>query len=176
MKIIELDQKTYQNYPISYKYTTKFFYDIQIKKKKDITIHIKRKKFRRKIEKSFDSELFEHYVQEPICFGIFEKKQLVAVIEGGYDAWNQRFRIYEFLVDPRYRRMGYGKALFEHITTYAKEKGARMLILETQSCNDPAIQFYFSQDLHFVGLDTMCYSNNDIDQREVRLELGKRLI
>jgi len=175
MKIIELDQNTYQSYPISYKYMTKFYYDIVIKKKKEIQISIKRKKFRKKVEKSFDSKLFNDYVVDPICFAIFDKKKMVGVIEGGYEAYNQRFRIYEFLVDPRYRRMGYGKLLFEHMTEYATQKGARLLILETQSCNDPAIQFYFSQSLHFIGLDTMWYSNNDIDNKEVRLELGKRL-
>lgn len=54
----------------------------------------------------------------------------------------------------------------------AKAKHARALVLETQSCNEPAIRFYFSCGFRFIGLDTTHYSNSDILNREVRLEMG----
>ena len=175
MKIVELSRKEYQDYPIEYKYVTKFYYDVVIKKKSAITVTIKRKKFRRRQEKTFNEKLFEPYIEQPQSFAIFDKKKMIGVIEGSFESWNNRYRIHNLLVEQRYRRMGYGKALFEHVTEVAKSLGARMIIFETQSCNDPAIQFYFDQGLHFVGLDTMCYSNDDIEQKEVRLELGIRL-
>ena len=53
MKIIELSQTEYQNYELDCKYQTKAFYDISIKKKKDIKITIKKKKLRKKLEKNF---------------------------------------------------------------------------------------------------------------------------
>jgi len=154
---------------------TKFYYDVVIKKKKAIIISLKKKKLRKKVEKKFVDHLFQDYIVAPDVFGIFEKKKLIAVIECSLDSWNNRYRIYNFLVDPRYRKMGYGTALFKHVEEVATKKGARAIVLETQSCNDPAISFYMKQGLHFIGLDTMCYSNNDIEQKEVRIEFGKRL-
>ncbi len=175
MKIIELSQTEYQNYELDCKYQTKAFYDISIKKKKDIKITIKKKKFRKKLEKSFTSHLFEAYIEKPQVYAIFDKKAMIAVIEGSIESWNNRYRIWNFLVDKKYRREGFGQKLFEYIEKVAKDSGARALILEVQSCNDPAINFYIKQGLHFVGLNTMEYSNEDIQNKEVRLEMGKRL-
>ncbi|PKK94206.1 MAG: N-acetyltransferase [Tenericutes bacterium HGW-Tenericutes-6] len=175
MKIVELDKKTYKGYELEYKYITKFFFDVVIKNRKAIVLTIKRKKFRRKQEKKFSSKLFEDYIEVPDVYAIFEKKNIIAVIEGSLETWNNRYRIWNLLVEPKYRKMGYGKALMTHMENIAKEKGARALVLETQSCNDPAIQFYLNQGFHFIGIDTMNYTNKDIDQKEVRLEFGKRI-
>jgi ribosomal protein S18 acetylase RimI-like enzyme len=175
MKIIELSKNEYKGYELEYKYITKFYYDVVIKKKKAITITLKKKKLRKKMEKKFVDKLFEDYIEAPDVFGIFDKKKLIAVIECSLESWNNRYRIYNLLVDPRYRKMGYGTALFKHAEEVATKKNARAIVLETQSCNDPAINFYMKQGLHFIGLDTMCYTNKDIDQKEVRLEFGKRL-
>ncbi len=63
----------------------------------------------------------------------------------------------------------------QHAIKLAKEKGARMLVLETQSCNTKAIQFYLKQGYELIGFDTTAYSNEDIEKNEVRLEMGLRL-
>ena len=66
----------------------------------------------------------------------------------------------------------------------AKANNNRAIILETQTCNVNAIDFYHSQgflfdgiettcynnDL-FDGIETTCYNNDDIKRKEVRLEL-----
>jgi len=57
----------------------------------------------------------------------------------------------------------------------AKEKRARMLVLETQTCNVPAINFCLKQGFELIGFDTTHYSNKDIEKKEVRLELGLTL-
>jgi ribosomal protein S18 acetylase RimI-like enzyme len=57
----------------------------------------------------------------------------------------------------------------------AKTLNARAMVLEVQSCNDPAINFYEKHGLHFVGLNTIAYTNEDVQNKEVRLEYGKRL-
>lgn len=46
------------------------------------------------------------------------------------------------------------------------------MILETQSCNKNAIAFHLSQGLTFFGFDRSCYGNNDVENHEVRIELG----
>ena len=54
----------------------------------------------------------------------------------------------------------------------AVAEGRRAVILETQSCNVSAVGFYLHEGFTLIGLDTCCYSNRDIERREVRLELG----
>ncbi len=57
----------------------------------------------------------------------------------------------------------------QHAIKLAKERGARMLVLETQSCNTKAIQFYLKHGYGLIGFDTTAYSNEDIEKNEVRL-------
>lgn len=176
MKIVELKKEQYKDFELDYQYTSNAYYDVSIKKKKTITIQIKRKKVFRKIEKKFTSKLFEDHISNGEVFAIFDGKKLVGCIEGSLEVWNNRYRIWNFLVDKKYRREGFGKILFDHMIKVAEEKKARALILEVQSCNDIAIKFYLKNGLHFVGLNTIEYTNNDIENKEVRLEMGKRLL
>ena len=48
----------------------------------------------------------------------------------------------------------------------------RALILETQSANANAIGFYLHEGFGLIGLDLCCYTNCDIQRKDVRLELG----
>jgi hypothetical protein len=174
-KIVELSKNEYQDYPLEYSYVTKYYYHVSVKQRRDIRVIIKRKRLFKKQEKTFKDFLFQSYVEQPQVFGIFDKKKLIAVIEGSIETWNNRYRIWNFLVDKKYRRDGLGKQLFDHIILVAKEMKARALVLECQSCNDPAISFYLARGMHFVGLDTISYTNHDIENKEVRIELGMRL-
>ncbi len=81
-------------------------------------------------------------------------------------------RVWEFLVKEEFRRMGIGDMLMGLAAKAAKEKGARMLVLETQSCNVPAIAFYLKQGFDLIGFDSAAYSNEDVKRQEVRLEMG----
>jgi ribosomal protein S18 acetylase RimI-like enzyme len=62
-----------------------------------------------------------------------------------------------------------------HAVKVAKERGARMLVLETQSCNVPAINFYLKFGFKLIGFDVAAYSNKDVERKEVRLEFGLKL-
>ena len=73
------------------------------------------------------------------------------------------------------RRRGIGTALMDTITKAAAASGARMLVLETQSCNERAIAFYRKNGFSVIGFDLYAYSNRDPERHEVRVEMGKRL-
>jgi ribosomal protein S18 acetylase RimI-like enzyme len=62
-----------------------------------------------------------------------------------------------------------------HAVKLGKEKGARMLVLETQSCDVPAIGFYLRFGFELIGFDAAAYSNEDIAKKEVRLEFGLKI-
>ena len=51
--------------------------------------------------------------------------------------------------------------------------GARMIVLETQSCNEAAIAFYRKNGFSVIGFDLYAYSNTDPERHEVRIEMGK---
>ena len=46
------------------------------------------------------------------------------------------------------------------------------MLFRSQSCNVSAIQFYLREGFELIGFDSCCYSNRDIDRKEVRLDLG----
>jgi ribosomal protein S18 acetylase RimI-like enzyme len=127
------------------------------------------------MEKNYSGKLFEDHIAEPRVFTVVLANKQVGWIELGYEKWNNRMRVWEFLVDEQYRRRGIGTLLMNHAVKIAKEKGARMLVLETQTNNANAISFYLNFGFDLIGLDIAAYSNDDIGKREVRLELGLKL-
>ena len=65
------------------------------------------------------------------------------------------------------RGCGIGTALMAAIQNAAAASGARMIVLETQTCNENGFSI--------IGLDLYSYSNTDPERHEVRLEMGKKL-
>lgn len=61
------------------------------------------------------------------------------------------------------------------ITETAEAMGARMIVLEIQSCNESAIAFYRKNGFSIIGFDLYSYSNKDLERHEVRIEMGKKL-
>lgn len=59
------------------------------------------------------------------------------------------------------------------ISDAAKASGARMSVLETQSCNKNAIAFYRKNGFEIIGFDVYSYQNADLERHEIRIEMGK---
>ena len=108
--------------------------------------------------------LYADHFADARAYGMFDGETLAAVMELCPESWNNRMRVTELWVREGYRRRGRGSRLL-----------AFALVLETQSCNTDAIAFYLHEGLSLIGLDTCCYSNEDIARGEVRLELGAAL-
>lgn len=68
-----------------------------------------------------------------------------------------------------------GTVLLDAIQEAAAASGARMIVLETQSCNENAIALYRKNGFEIIGFDLYAYSNDDPERHEVRLEMGKKL-
>jgi len=81
-------------------------------------------------------------------------------------------RITNILIQPEYRDLGYGSTLMHLAKKIGQEEGMRELILETQSCNLKAIDFYLKHGFTVVGIDLSAYTNQDVESKEVRLEMG----
>jgi ribosomal protein S18 acetylase RimI-like enzyme len=174
--LVELEKKDAYLREIGSKYSTSHYYDVSVRRESGSwRIELTRKTFDKGLDKNYHGRLFEDHVEEPRVFAAVLDNRHVGWIELGYDRWNNRLRVWEFLVDEEFRKQGIGTLLMKHAVKIAKEKGARMLVLETQTNNDVAISFYLDFGFEVIGLDTAAYSNEDIEKKEVRLELGLKL-
>lgn len=177
-KIVHLPREQWKGYVISIGYTTEEYVDVQVEKTEDgFVVEMKKKRFENAVthgpeEYDFPDKLYADYWPNARAFGIFVEDRLVAAIETCPEEWSNRLRVTELWVDEAFRKQGMGHALMEVAKEQAKSERRRAIILETQSCNVNAIGFYLHEGFTLIGLDTCCYANNDLERKEVRIELG----
>lgn len=155
-------------------YTSRDYYDVRVE---NFDIHIERRPFPGPVvhypeEHDFPDRLYLPHWEHACAWGVVEGGELLAAIETEAEIWSNRLRVTELWVSERLRRRGLGHELMAIAKERARLERRRAVILETQSCNTAAIDFYRSEGFGLIGLDTCCYSNRDIARREVRLELG----
>lgn len=167
-EIKELDKEKYKGYSFVLEYESAMYYDVI---QKEMGFELEIKAFDKPFLKQFPDRLFQDWLEEPFAFGIEVEGKLIAFIEGSYETWHDLLRISNINVDLQYRRCGIGHELMitmlEKAKQYPKCRGA---ILETQSCNYPAIQFYQKHGFKLCRIDICEYSDTDIENKEVRLD------
>lgn len=72
------------------------------------------------------------------CFN----EKLIAAIETDVEVWSNRLRITELWLADDYQGKGIGHELIEVAKEQARRERRRTIILETQSCNVNAVDFY----------------------------------
>lgn len=173
MKIRSMNKELFAGKKFTARYVTNGYYDIG---KSGNGFFVRYVPFEAPLEKSFDDVFFGEWLEAPVAFGAFEGEELIGYVEGSPESWNKRFRISNICIfETSERRGGIGTRLMETITAEAKSSGARMIVLETQSCNEAAIAFYKKNGFEIIGFDLYAYSNEDLGRHEVRIEMGKKL-
>ena len=175
MKIVKLDRTEYQPFIIDDSFKTKALRLVRIHKNKHIDIEIRRKKLFRKKEYPIRFQFFSSHIHNSEVFAIFERKKMIACIEGSFFQYDHTFRIWNLFVSKRHRRETIGTMLINHIEEVAQKHEARAIMLNLASTNDPAIRFFEKLSYHFIGLNTLAYTNSDIENKCVNLTYGKRL-
>ena len=181
-KIIHLPKEQWKNVPIPMRYTTEEYYDVQMEKNENrFQVGFLKKKLSEPIshdpeEYDFPDKLYQDHWEKAFAWGVIEendgKQELVACIETCPEEWSNRLMVTELWVHEKHRRKGIGHALMKIAKEQANLEHRRAVILETQSCNVSAIQFYLQEGFELIGFDSCCYSNRDIERKEVRLDLG----
>lgn len=173
MEIKKLEKESYAGKAFTVCYETRGYYHIS---PGESGFRIEYRPFDAPMERSFDDVFFGQWLEAPVAFGAFQDGKLVGYVEGSMETWNNRFRISNICVfDFSRRSKGTGTRLMEVIQKEAKASGARMIVLETQSCNEAAIAFYKKNGFTIIGFDLYAYSNSDPEEHEVRIEMGKKL-
>ena len=173
MEIKPLDKEPYAGQTFTARYQTHGYYDIHAV---DTGFRMDYVAFDAPVEKTFDDVFFGAWLENPVAYGAFQNGRLLGYAEGFLEQWNNRFRISNICIfDPAARHRGIGTLLMDAILKEATASGARMVVLETQSCNENAIAFYQKNGFEIIGFDLYSYSNTDPERHEVRIEMGKKL-
>jgi len=174
--VVELAKKDAYLREIASEYSSSYYYEVSVfPEPASWRVELTRKAFEIRLDKNYHGRLFEDHVDEPRVFSAVLRGRQVGWVELGFDKWNNRMRVWEFLVEEEYRRRRIGTLLMKHAVKIARDKGARMLVLETQTNNATAIEFYLKFGFQLIGFDLAAYSNEDISRKEVRLDLGLKL-
>jgi ribosomal protein S18 acetylase RimI-like enzyme len=174
-KIILLEREKWQGHLLAMNYVSHNYYDVVITRaSNNFNVAFIKKPFDTPFEhKSHDSDrLFQPYRDNIKAWGIVENGRLIAAIETAVEEWSNRLLVSELWVDNAYRRKGIATALMDLAVKRAKDEKRRVLMLETQSRNEGAIEFYLDYGFTLIGFDSCAYQNNDLERNEVRIELG----
>jgi len=174
-RIVPLNRDKWQGHKLPFHYVSHNYYDVEINcsdGRFDVSF----------IKKPFDTpfehlpndtdKLFAPWWDDVKAWGIVGNDRLIAVIETAVEEWSNRLRVTELWIDDVYRRKGIGTALMNIAVKRAKDEKRRLIMLETQSRNEGAIGFYLACGFTLIGFDTCCYGNDDLNRKEVRMELG----
>lgn len=171
--IVHLPQENWQDHVLVFRYETRYYFDAVLEQD-DIAFGVTflKKPLDCPVQKEFTDQLYRPWWEGAQAYGVFSGNNIIGCLEVWQEGWSNRLRVTELWVDEQHRRQGIGKALMDYARIKTREWNCRALILETQSCNEPAINFYLAQGLSFFGFDRNCYGNQDVEKREVRIELG----
>jgi len=168
IEIKELNRDEYAGHRFTVEYVTDRFYDVELL---DGGFQLKLTECE-PMKNGFSDELFSQWLEEPVAYGAFRGNELLGFVEGSRESWHNLFRISNIYVEKHARGRGIGTRLMERMIEHARENGFfRGVVLETQSCNYPAICMYKKLGFALSRIDIGEYTNNDVDNHEVRIDL-----
>ena len=178
--IFPLEKTKWKGHPLPISYTTNTYYDVTVDRTDSgfsvsmvLTDCSDHPITHTPEEYDFPDKLYEDYRPDSRAYGMIDDDgNLIAAIEIEPESWSNRLRVHELWIDDRYQKRGIGHALMALAKEEARKYGHRMVMLETQSCNTNAIGFYLHEGFTLIGFDACCYANNDLERKEVRIELG----
>lgn len=120
--------------------------------------------------------IYERYGQpDSTLLEVVEDAQtgrLVGVLDVEEEHWRRTAWVWNLMLDVDARGKGIGRQLVDHTITWAKQHRLRAILLETQSNNTPACHFYARMGFKLIGVNTLFYTNHDLEKNEVALFWG----
>jgi ribosomal protein S18 acetylase RimI-like enzyme len=174
MEIVSLDKKEYDYYPLEYRYETEEYYKVSVNcGKEGFGESFERQRLEEKLFYENTDTLFQEYWNNPKAFGVKDDSgEIIAFLEFDTEEWNNRLVMTQLLVKDECRGKGVGRMLFDFVKDYARREEYRIITLETQNINTPAIDFYLKMGFTFCGTNLFFYSNDDIGENEVMIEMA----
>ena len=156
-QIKKLTKAKYKYHELHYTYSSHEHYVCENTSEKDIfSFTFKRQKRDALYEHDSYDILYDNVWKNVSCYGVFEKGNdgPIAYLELSREEWNDRLRITNLLVNENYRHQGIGSLLMKKAKEIAQKEDRRIITLETQTCNTPAIDFYLHHGFIFSGTNS----------------------
>lgn len=99
-------------------------------------------------------------IEQGNSFGAFENNEPVGWAICDFRTWNNSLFIENILVHEEFRGHNIGKLFIKNINRKARELQCRMVELEVQNTNYPAIKFYQKAGFSISGINTKLYNNS----------------
>ncbi|MFF2797885.1 GNAT family N-acetyltransferase [Lysinibacillus xylanilyticus] len=166
-----------ENFPngkkIIYQYSSDNYYDVSYKEQENgWAIEFTLKHLDTPFHKYLEGEIFEDHIEDIECYIAELKGDEAGIVSFSHEKWNNVLRINDIHIDQSHQHKGIGSNFMALVKKRAAEIGVRAIVLETQTSNYPAIQFYKKHGFQLIGCELLSYSNKDIEKREVRVEMG----
>ncbi|MFX1285006.1 MAG: GNAT family N-acetyltransferase [Promethearchaeota archaeon] len=180
MKIIQIFAKDFpENKEVTFTFQSDYYYDVQVIKKdtnKGWIFDWSLKAFPTTFTKCINENLFEDHKENAKYYIIVnDEEREIGHLVVGKQEWNNVTRIWDIAIDKQFHHQGFGTKLMAFAEIKAKEWQSRALVLECQSSNYNAIQFYLKCGFSLTGFDLIGYSNQDCRKHDIRLEMSKLL-
>lgn len=107
-----------------------------------------------------DIEDLNEIIEQGNSFGAFENDELIGWAICDYRQWNNSLFIENILISEKFRRKNIGKLFIKNISRKARELQCRLVELETQNTNYPAIKFYHNTGFTITGINTKLYKDS----------------
>jgi ribosomal protein S18 acetylase RimI-like enzyme len=104
-----------------------------------------------------------------------EGNRLIGFLDVEIESWRRAAKVCNLLVDEEYRRQGIGTELIERGKGFATKSNCRAIVVETQTTNWPALNFYLKMGFQICAVDDHFYTNRDLERKEVALFLYHEL-
>jgi len=115
-----------------------------------------------------DIEYYKKILTENNSFGVYEDGKLAGFILCEERKWNNTLYIENILVAEKQRGKGFGGLLIEKIKEHSGNKNFRLIELETQNTNVPAIEFYKKSKFEITGMNLKLYDPK-INNQEIAI-------
>ncbi|MFT9495358.1 GNAT family N-acetyltransferase [Anaerosolibacter sp.] len=133
--------------------------------------------YQKKWSRSSSSEkFFQEVIKQNLSFGAYIYEELAGVLIASEIKWNNSLWIENIIISERYRGNGIGKALLDNLMKLAAERKIRIIGLETQGSNYPAIQFYKKHGFEIDGIDFSLYPRKDESNPDVAIIMKRKVI
>jgi ribosomal protein S18 acetylase RimI-like enzyme len=111
--------------------------------------------------KEADIIYYNQIINEGHSYAALEGDDFVGIIICQERKWNNTLYIEHLMIAEGERGKGAGSLLMKKIIKYSSGKNYRLIELETQNTNVPAIKFYEKQGFKITGLNLILYDPNE---------------
>ncbi len=99
-------------------------------------------------------------IKQGHSFGVFHNEELIGWVICDFRTCNNSLFIKDMLISEAYRRQNVGRLLIKAVNREARKLNCRIVEVEAQNTNYPAIQFYRNCGFMFTGINTKRYADS----------------